>query len=171
MTQDETAIVKALDEVFHQATMEYVMGQLRRPEDFTRVREITQQAAAERAALEKEFQDNFAERVEAERIRLLEATKGRPFNHPAPPGMPRNTSYSIEQTARRNVLLSHEGDLQRVDWATNRAISDLMHQVRSRDARHGDAMRDFNEVNDRRSGEDRRAQSPTGPTRGGPSRS
>ena len=157
MSDDDTAITKALDEVFHQATMDYVMNQLRRPEDYSRVHQITEKAAAERTALEKEFQESFEARVEAERARLLDQTVKLKLDHPAPAGMPRNTEYSIEQTARRNVLLAHEGDLQRVDWTTNQALSDLMHQVRSRDARQGDAVREFSQATERRKGPDRRS--------------
>lgn len=156
MPQDDSAFTKELDRVFQQASMTYVMSQLRKPDDFTRAHAIIQAAQMDRDSLEKEFQTTFDDRVVSERARLLEDTTHKTLDHPAPPDMPHNTEYTIEQTARRNVLLSHEADLQQVDRNTNRALEDLMSQTRAREARQGHAMRDFNQATDRRVTYDRR---------------
>jgi len=159
MARDDTAITKALDEVFHQATMRHVMNELRRPEDFERANSIVKAAAEQRQTLEQDFQATFDQRFEAERQRLLETSTHLDLNHPAPSGMPRNTGYGIDQTARRNVVLAHEVDLQRADAQANRALHAVMDQARAREARQGDAARDFTQATDRRQTPDRRRPS------------
>lgn len=158
MASEEFDIEHNLQMAFHQAMRSYAQKALKRPDDWAELRSIEEKYQARLDDLDRRHAEEFDQRVAAEVKRLVNKAGAKQYDHPAPEGIDGFDKGANIKTARRNVQLAQEADRYRIIEQMDREVFDLLDRapVRAREARRGQAEAEFNRVNDRRSGQDRR---------------
>lgn len=159
MEPEEFDIERGLQQTFHEASMHYALNVLNRSEDFAQANDIITKGEAERDDLNQTYIQEFDNRIDVERLRLINEAGSLTHEHPAPFGVDRFNHANITERARNLVVNDHEGALQQSYDSQQGKMDDLMGQARNRDSRQGDVTQEFNRMEERRDGKERRSPS------------
>ena len=160
MDPEEFDIERGLREIFHLAVRSYAQDSLKRPDDWAELRGIEEKYQARLDDLDRRYVEEYDQRVAKEVKRLIDEAGSKEFDHPSPGGVDGFNKNTITKTARLNVKHAHLAERASIEEQTDREIFDLLDRApaRAREARRGQAASEFNRVNDRRTGQDRRVQ-------------
>lgn len=136
--------------------MQYAQNSLKQGTDWAEADQIFTSRNKERDNLQRAYDEEFPARVDEARMRLLEKAGEFKLDHPAPVGAEPNSNATITQQAKRLVENEHRADMRQSRDSEQQDIDQLMERAHHRNLPHGKARQEFNQVNDQRTGLDRR---------------
>lgn len=157
----DKTIIQQIDEMFARAAESFVRRHLKTARELAELEALRQAAADKQRELTSAYEDEYVARVETARQQLYDEAAQKNFDHPAPPGVSKNTGDEITRRAHEIVQLAHEGDLAATRIETQGAFEQLLEQAYRREQMQGRAVEQFLGASDRRSGPDRRTRNQT----------
>jgi len=145
-----------LQKTFHEASMQYAQNSLKKGPDWAEADAIMTRSDKERDDLQLTYDEEYPARVDDARMRLLEKAAEFKLDHPAPNGAEPNSNATITQQAQLLVENEHRADMRQSRESEQQDIDQLMERAHHRNLPHGKARQEFNQVNDQRTGLDRR---------------
>lgn len=136
--------------------MRYAQNSLKQSPDWAEADAIITRRNKERDDLQRAYSDEYPARVDDARMRLLEKAGEFKLDHPAPNGAEPNSNATITQQAQRLVENEHRADMRQSRESEQQDIDQLMARAHHRNLPHAKASQEFNQVNDQRTGLDRR---------------
>ena len=146
----------ALQELYRDGLIEKTVRQLGRDADWQRFRFITSTAREARAQENKDYEENYAARVDKERQELIRKAGSKTFEYPTPMGTDRFSKDRIDRQAQLNVRNDHVNRLHAIVNEEVGHLEAFNADMRDRGRNKGMAREAFTQSTDRRTGQDRR---------------
>lgn len=153
----DKSLSQQLDEVLLKASESFIRRHLKSDRDLAEFEAIKQAMADKQEELNRAYKDEYTERVGAAQQQLYDEAAQKNYEHPAPPGVPTNTSESILNRAHERVELAHQSDLAATRDAMQADVENLLNEAYAREQIRGRAVEQFLGASERRFGPDRRS--------------
>ncbi|KIC51052.1 hypothetical protein [Tateyamaria sp. ANG-S1] len=153
-----TSLDLGVTTLFRDATKQNLMSSLKTTSDWERFKQIDRNARAAEQQEKDTFDRDKADLLAKAREELINEAGSKTFEHPTPLGTDRFNKTTIDAEARRRVEQAHETRLIKIREDEGLAYAKLKQDIRAREQARELPSNEFNRVNDRRDGQDRRMQ-------------
>lgn len=151
----EFNITRELQNTFHEAIRKDAAKSLKTPQDWENLRKLEDQYGKDNHTEEQRYLNEYDKRADKVRAHKMNETRKPRLTGPKPPGQNANTE-SFEAAVHRQVQQDHERDMQLLKDRLISDTLDLLETARAKNQVRGKSKQEFNTVNDRRSGVERR---------------